>query len=285
MNDSIDFRRVAGRLENEYVREWKARGGRVAGFFCAHAPEELLWAAGILPVRVRGTGSEDTSLADQYLGSVNCGFVRHTLNRVLSGELGFLDALLLTNSCDHLRRLSDISTAKQVAPFCHYIDVPHLNSETARSRLTEQLRQLRERLESVFALSISDEQVADAVKLYNQTRRLLSRASQLRSAEPPRATGSEVLAMAVAAVSMPKDRFNALLEQRLEQLEAREHAPAGGPRLLIVGGALDDPAYVEIIESLGARVVADQLCWGAKTFSEEAEEGGDPIEAIARRIL
>ena len=69
-------------MENEFIEEWKTDGGRVAGFFCAHAPEELLWAAGMLPVRMRGTGSEDTSVADQYFGAVNCGFVRHTLNRL-----------------------------------------------------------------------------------------------------------------------------------------------------------------------------------------------------------
>src|SRR5512140_3719117 len=107
MGQQIDFRRWTGVLEDELVSESKAAGRRIVGFFCAHAPEELLWAAGLLPLRMRGTGSEDTSCADQYLGSVNCGFVRHTLNRVAAGDLAFLDGLLLTNSCDHLRRLGD----------------------------------------------------------------------------------------------------------------------------------------------------------------------------------
>jgi benzoyl-CoA reductase/2-hydroxyglutaryl-CoA dehydratase subunit BcrC/BadD/HgdB len=286
MEERIDFRRWAGPIENDSVREWKAGGGRVAGFFCANAPEEVLWAAGILPLRMRGTGSEDTSTADQYFGPVNCGFVRHTLNRVASGELAFLDGLLLTNSCDHLRRLSDICIDKQLAPFCHYVDVPHVNSESSRTRLVAQLRALKERLESAFGVTISDEKLAGALKLYNRTRLLLSRASRLRADNPPRITGSEVLAMSVAAASMPKDQFNALLERRLGQIEAGNGVPAsGGPRLLIIGGALDDPGYLEVIESLGASVVADQLCWGSKTFSEQAVEGIDPLEAIARRML
>jgi len=286
MEERIDFRRWAGPVENEYVMEWKAGGGRVVGFFCAHAPEELLWAAGILPVRLRGTGSEDTSCADQYLGSVNCSFVRHTLDRLVGGELAFLDGLLLTNSCDHLRRLSDICIDKRVAPFCFYVDVPHLNNEAAVGRLTAQLRVLKERLESSFAVAITDEKLADVLRLYNRTRLLLSRASRLRSQDPPRVTGSEVLAMAVAAASMPRDRFNALLERRLEQIEAGNGAvEVRGPRLMIIGGSLDDPGYLEVIESMGARIVADQLCWGAKTFSPQAEEGIDPIEAIARRML
>jgi benzoyl-CoA reductase subunit C len=286
MEDRIDFRRWAGPMENEFIEEWKADGGRVAGFFCAHAPEELLWAAGMLPVRMRGTGSEDTSVADQYFGAVNCGLVRHTLNRLLGGELRFLDALLLTNSCDHLRRFADLCLAKQPVPFCHYVDVPHVKSAESVARLVAQLRALRDRLQSSFSISITDEDLAGAIRLYNQTRRLLSQASALRAEDPPRLTGSELLAMAVAASSIPKDQFNALLERRLAQVRSGNGtAETSGPRLMIIGGALDDPAYLEVIESLGARIVADQLCWGAKTFCNETSESIEPIEAIARRML
>jgi len=64
MEGALDFARLIGPMENDYVKQWRAGGGRVMGFFCAHAPEELLWAAGILPLRMRGTGSQETSHAD-----------------------------------------------------------------------------------------------------------------------------------------------------------------------------------------------------------------------------
>ena len=286
MGETVDLAHLAGPMENDWVKEWKAGGGRVVGFFCSHAPEELLWAGGILPVRMRGTGSEDTSHADQYLGSFNCSFVRHTLDQVLKGDLAFLDGLLITNSCDHVRRLFDICTTKKAAPFCHYIDVPHVNSEASLTRLVEQVSDLKERLESSFSVTITEEKLADALRLYNRTRALLSKASRLRCEDPPRAAGSEILAMAVAAASTPKDRLNPLLEQRLEQLETGPvSARNKGPRLMVIGGMLDDPGYLEVIESLGASIVADQLCCGSKTFSNQADEGIDPIQAIAKRML
>jgi benzoyl-CoA reductase subunit C len=286
MGQAVDFKLLAGSIENEYLEEWKAFGRPVVGFFCAHTPEELLWAAGVLPVRLRGTGSEDTSYGDQYLGSFNCSFVRHTLSRVMKGELAFLDGLLVTNSCDHIRRLFDVFTAKEVAPFNHYLDVPHLNSEESFARLTAQLRGLKEKLESFFGVTVSREALSDAIKLYNRTRVLLGRASALRGEDPPRATGSEALALSVASASVPKDRFNQMVEQRLAELERVDPAPANpGPRLLILGGTLDDPGYLEQIESMGASIVADQLCWGSKSFVDLADEEIDPIDAIARRIL
>jgi benzoyl-CoA reductase/2-hydroxyglutaryl-CoA dehydratase subunit BcrC/BadD/HgdB len=289
MQEAVDFLHLAGPMENETVADWRAGGGRVVGFFCAHAPEELLWAAGILPLRMRGTGSEDSSNADEYMGAYNCSFVRHTLGRVLGGDLDFLDGLLVTNSCDHVRRVFDICNAKRVLPFCHYVDVPHINSEDSLARLTKQLRELAQRLESEFGVVVSEAKLVQAVKLYNRTRTLLDRASELRGEDPPRLSGSEVLAMSVAASSMPKDRVNGLLERRLAQLdrERGEKGEAGGrrPRLLFVGGMLDDPSYLEVFESLGADIVADQLCCGSKTFSHRTDEDIDPIEAIARRML
>jgi benzoyl-CoA reductase/2-hydroxyglutaryl-CoA dehydratase subunit BcrC/BadD/HgdB len=286
MEEAVDFKLLAGPIENAYVKEWKDLGRPVMGFFCAHAPEELLWAAGILPVRLRGTGSEDTSYGDQYLGSFNCSFVRHTLSQVMKGDLAFLDGLLVTNSCDHIRRLFDVFAAKEVAPFAHYLDVPHVNSEESFVRLTAELRGLQAKLESFFGVTVSQEALSDAIKLYNRTRVLLGRASALRGEDPPRATGSEALALSVASASMPKDRFNQLVEHRLAELERRASPPAiTGPRLLVIGGALDEPGYLELIESMGASVVADQLCWGSKSFLYLADEEINPIDAIARRIL
>jgi benzoyl-CoA reductase/2-hydroxyglutaryl-CoA dehydratase subunit BcrC/BadD/HgdB len=204
----------------------------------------------------------------------------------MKGDLTFLDGLLVTNSCDHIRRLFDIFAAKEVAPFNHYLDVPHVNSEESFARLREQLRLLQAKLESFFGVTISREALSEAIELHNRTRLLLARASALRAEDPPRSTGSEALALSVASASMPKDRFNQLAERRLAELERGDPSSArSGPRLLVMGGSLDEPGYLEQIESMGALVVADQLCWGSKSFADLADEEIDPIDAIARRIL
>ena len=149
------FEELASELENREIRAWREAGRRVVGTVCSSMPEEVLHAGGLLPLRLRGTGSENTSHADQHLGPFNCRFVRHTLSRLMKGDLAFLDGLLVTNSCDHIRRLFDIFAAKEVAPFNHYLDVPHLNSEESFARLTAQLRSLQAKLESFFGVTIS----------------------------------------------------------------------------------------------------------------------------------
>ncbi len=75
----------------KYARQWKAKTGRkVCGYFCSYGPEELIWAAGVLPFRIFGT-SGNISLADAHLQAYCCGLVRGGLEDALSGNLDFLD--------------------------------------------------------------------------------------------------------------------------------------------------------------------------------------------------
>ena len=295
MSGPIDFRALAGDIGNSFVRAWKSEGRPVVGYFCSHAPEELLTAAGALAIRMRGTGSESTAHADQFLGSVNCSFVRHTLDRILSGRIDFLDAVVITNSCDHIRRLYDILHAKRAVPLPLYLDVPHVRGEDSLGRVVSQLAAMKTHLERSFGVTISDEDLRNAIALHNRTRILLRRAADLRAREPGVLCASDLLTFAVASAGMPRAQFNEAFQRHLDSIEEsvkpgdseKEHDVDGstGPRLMLVGGILDDPAYLEVFESMGASIVADALCCCSKTFSVLTDEATDPLEAIARRLL
>lgn len=56
-------------------------------------------------------------------------------------------------------------------------------------------------------------------------------------------------------------------------------------RLMIVGSENDDTDFLNLVESLGAVVVADDHCTGSRYFLVETRAEGDRIVAIARRYL
>ena len=65
------FEQFGKAFENrhEYAKEWKKRtGGKVIGFLCSYAPEEILYAAGILPVRLLGA-QKSSDLVEKHLAS------------------------------------------------------------------------------------------------------------------------------------------------------------------------------------------------------------------------
>jgi benzoyl-CoA reductase subunit C len=94
-------------LPNSAINEWKAEGKKVVGFLCTYMPEEILYAADILPVRLRAPNCNEISLADVYMSHLSCTFMRSCLQFILEDKFTFLDGLVFTNSCDVVRRLYD----------------------------------------------------------------------------------------------------------------------------------------------------------------------------------
>jgi benzoyl-CoA reductase/2-hydroxyglutaryl-CoA dehydratase subunit BcrC/BadD/HgdB len=274
---------AARTLENPAIKEWKEQGGKVLGYFCSSMSEEIMTAAGLLPFRMRATGSTDTELSDAHLSSINCSFARHCLNVALSGDLGFLDGLIVPNSCDNVRRVYDHWIRQMKTPFVRMISLPRKAGEAQVDWFRDELTNLRKSMEDHFRVEITDERLEEAIRLQNKTRRLQRRLYDLRKRKAPPINGAETLTVTVAGTAMPKERYNPLLTELLEDLVEREGHTDYRARLMVMGGELDDPGYVEVIEDQGALVVTDSLCFGSRMLWKDVEEGAeDPMTALAR---
>ena len=73
--------------KTEDIMELKRQGKKVFGWLCTYVPEEIIHAAGILPIRITGYAQE-TELDDgnAYLYINNCSFSRSCLQMGLRGE-------------------------------------------------------------------------------------------------------------------------------------------------------------------------------------------------------
>ena len=274
---------AAKTLANPAIKKWKEQGGKVLGYFCSSMSEEIMTAAGLLPFRMRATGSADTELSDAHLSSINCSFTRHCLNVGLSGELDFLDGLIVPNSCDNVRRVYDHWIRQMKTPFVRMISLPRKAGESQVGWFRDELMNLRKSMEEHFGVEITDARLGEAIRLQNETRRLQRKLYELRKSRTPPINGAETLAVTVAGTAMPKVRYNQLLTELLEDLGKREGLTDYRARLMVMGGELDDPAYVEVIEDQGALVVTDSLCFGSRMLWKDVEEGAeDPMTALAR---
>ena len=280
------FLEAAESILNPEVRAWKDQGGGVVGFFCSTVPEELFTAAGLLPFRMRGTGSTSTELSDAYFSSINCSFPRHTFNQALRGEYDFLDGLVCINSCDHVRRIYDNWIRALKTPFVQVMSLPRKMGEPQIDWYYDELNILRGQLEEHFGVKVTDERIAEAIALQNQVRSLQKQLYLLRKVDKPPITGAETLAVMVAGTAMPKQRYKELLTELLEELTEKQGSRDYRARLMILGGELDDPAYLQIIEEQGGLVVTDSSCFGSRLMWMPVDEAEpDPIRALARYYI
>lgn len=267
------------------AEERKKSGQRVIGWMCIYVPEELFMAAGMLPIRIFG-GAEKTPRADAHMYSNTCSFVRSCLEEAFEGHYSFLDGLVTTNTCDHIRRLYDVWGYYQKLPFMKLFDQPQKVNEDALQRYLGQIKQLKDGLEQTFGVQITDQALGEAIETCNRTRALLHQLYELRKSDPPLITGAETLEIVRTAMVLPKEEFNRMLERFLETLPTDAPKKASGKvRLFITGSELDQPEYVALIEELGGSIVADDVCMGSRYFWDLVELKGNPLEDLAQRYF
>ncbi len=273
---------------NPVVKEWKAEGKKVVGFLCTYMPEEILYAADILPVRLRAPNCSETSLADVYMSHLSCTFMRSCLQFILEDKFTFLDGLVFTNSCDVVRRLYDNikENRRSDFPFMHFITVPHKVNEELVAWYKDELKEFAENIEKSFEVEITDAKLKQAIDVYNETRQLLRDLYELRNSDSPPISGAEVLSVVLAGNSLPKDRYNQMLRDLLNELRKRKGIAKYRARLMIAGsGGCDNPDYFGLMEEMGGLIVTDSLCFGSRYFWEPVDAGSDLLLNLARYYL
>lgn len=272
-------------LFNSWVKNWKEIGKKVVGYFCSYIPEELLYAADILPIRVRARTCTDTPLGDAYMSSTTCSYTRCCLELSNRKELNFIDGIVSCNCCDQIRRLYD--NIRYKTPFKnHYIiGVPGTVSPITLDWYKHEINKFKAYLETTYEVNVTDEKLNKAISTYNKSRELLSELYETRKGENPPVTGTETLNIINSSVSIPKSEFNAILEKKLQEIKRRDGFSNYKSRIMIVGSMLDDPEYLAIIEDLGGLVVTDSLCIGSRYFWDKVDESKNPIDALAERYL
>jgi len=281
-----EFSNAAETLVNPVLQRWKDQGGKVVGYFCSTVPEEIITAAGLTPFRMRATGSTSTEESDAFYSSINCSFPRHCFNQVLTGDFKFLDGIVCVNSCDHVRRIYDNWKRFVPTDFIEMMSLPRKTGPDQVGWYTEELAMLKDKTGKHFGVEITDDRLWKAIKLHNETRRLQKKLYELRKQEKPPITGAETLAVMVAGTAMPHDQYNEMLRELLDELSGTEGPGSHRARLLIVGGILDDPAYIKVIEDQGGLVVTDSTCFGSRLMWVEVDENAsDPISALAQYYL
>ena len=241
-----ELTKQADTLTNPYIERWKEKGERIIGYYCCYIPEEIIHAAGMLPYRIRATGSTTSELGDLYTTSTTCTFCRHSLDQAMRGEYSFLDGLVAFHSCDHISRTFDVwRYGKVPSPdsfYLRFLDIPFKTDNLATEWMTYQSDQFKRSLEEHFQVTITDDALRRSIKTYNEKRRLLNSLYELRKKEAPPISGADDLGILIASTSMPVEEFNQLLKQVLDELGGRDGFSDYRARLLLSGGQLEHPA-------------------------------------------
>jgi benzoyl-CoA reductase subunit C len=270
----------------QYAKEWKEEhGGRIVGYFCTYVPEELLYDAGVLPVRILGSHKVQ-SVTDPHISAMYCSFCRDCLAEGQKGRYDHLDGITLAQSCLHMRE--SFTTWQKHIPvdYGHYLPMPdHVQGPHAVSFLAQELGVFKESLETWLGRKIDDQAITEAIEVYNRNRRLLWEVYELRKQDKPPLTGEESMEVVLSSQMVDKQDHNAALEGLLARLAKRDVPREAGTRLMILGSEGDDTEFINMVESCEATFVIDDHCTGTRYFWNNVALDGDVLPNIAERYV
>jgi benzoyl-CoA reductase/2-hydroxyglutaryl-CoA dehydratase subunit BcrC/BadD/HgdB len=273
--------------ESVTVKAWKASAKRIIGLAYLAVPEEIIHAAEMLPFRVSGDNEPlPMELADGDLLPNNCSVLRGIWQQVLEDKYAFLDGMVNSPVCDGMRRLHDNWLEFKKLPYMDIIYFPRKATEEALKMYLIDLERWRERLSEFRGQRIRDNELKRSIALYNRTRELMQQFYELRKRERPPVTGVEALEGMKASGRMPREQYNALLEQLLDEIKRFGREIKKGKRLMIVGNDVHNSNWIAAIEELDAVVVTDEMITlGTRYFWGKVDTSLPPMEGIARHYL
>lgn len=276
-------RAYAGR--DQAALEWKLGGGQVVGCLGSDVPEELLVAAGFLPVRVCGKPGNDMTIAELYLEQGFDPLVRAQFSRIVGGAYAYLDHLIISNSSDALIRVFYYLRAirqlepQQLLPDLYFFDFLHTPFRMSALYNRDRFRELKQVVESWRGQPIMAAELDEAIAICNENRALLRKLQILRNSS--HLSGVQVLQIMGASLFLPRRQHTRLLQEFLSG--ADDLLPIPGVRLFVTGSAQDHTEFYELVESCGALIVGEDHELGSRLFAGEIDPTVDPVDGIVDR--
>ncbi|MDP8225533.1 MAG: 2-hydroxyacyl-CoA dehydratase family protein [Candidatus Lernaella stagnicola] len=245
-------------------------------------PYELLVAAGLRASEWWGFETE-TSRADAHYPAFVCTVVKANFETVLADGADIDGMVFPSATCDSIQNSAGLFRRHFPDKFSAYFRMTqNPESKAAATFLRHEIGRVKTDLEAWIGREITEDDLRSAIQSVNRfraaVRNILDKLAEGKVSVPV----SRIYTAIKGAAADIGDESAALLEQYAEEIEVTE---PDGPCLMLVGMVPDPVDVLDMMENAGAHIVGDDLGLGWRTFAVDASEAGDPIDALAQRLL
>lgn len=273
---------------DEQLKAYKAQGKKAIGVMPYYAPEELVFAAGMVPMGMWGTNTKNIKEAKEYCASFYCSLAQLDLEMLLDGTLDDLDGVIMTTLCDTLRPMSQnirVAMAKlNKMPTIFLAHPQNRRPEYGIQYTVSQYRNVKEQLEEIAGTKITDDALMNAIKVYNQSRAERRRFVKLAGEHPEAVSAVNRSAVLKASYFMLKDEYTEALKALNDELEALPKSDWKGVRIVTSGIICDNPDLLQILDDNQIAIAMDDVAHESRSFRTDAPEEGDPMRALAQQF-
>lgn len=264
----------------EAVDSFKKETGKGAvGIMPVYAPEEIVHAAGYLPVGIWG-GQTTVSKARAYLPAFACSIMQTVMEMQIEGVYDDMDAILFSVPCDTLKCLSQKWKGK--SPVIVFTHPQNRVIEAANAFLKEEYKIVREKLEDILKVKITDEDLNDSIEIYNKNRKAMRDFCDIAEKYPQIIDPMKRHAVIKSRFFMEKSRHTKLVNELIDEISKLPVEEWKGKKVILTGIMAEPNEVLEILKENQLAVVADDLAQESRQYRVDVPEGKDPLYRLAK---
>lgn len=263
--------------------KYLAQGKKAIGCFPYYIPEEIVYAADMVPFGIWGQTGGTINAAKEYFAAFYCTIAQLNLEMGLKGTLDGLSGVIASSMCDTLRPFTqNFRVACPQFPFMFLAHPQNRRPEYGVEFTMAQYKNVKDKLEEIGGSPISNESLKNAIKVYNESRASRRHFVKLAGEHPELITARQRNAVLKSAYFTLKSEHTVLLNELNDLLEKAPIVEWKGTKIVTSGIVLDSPSLLEIIESNNMTIVADDVAHESRAIRVDVPQNEeDPMKALA----
>ena len=276
------------------IKSVRDQGKKFVGFYCVFAPQELIVAAGAVPVTLCATKEEPIADGEKYLPRNFCPLIKSSYGFAITEKCAFFnnsEFIIGETTCDGKKKMFELmETFKPVV----VLEVPQsAKGESQKAYWRSEVARCKTEIEKRLGVEITDEKMKAAIKELNEQRALMRELAHLNTAIPAPLSGLDLLKVMWARnFTFDRAAFNQQLKDLIAELKVMKAKgegamPKTSKRIIVTGvpTGVGAEKILKIIEESGAAIVYIENCSGMKQYLFDVATTDSPLDAIADKYL
>jgi len=257
----------------------KLTGKGAVGIMPVYSPEEIVYASGFLPMGIWG-GQKTISKARTYLPPFACSVMQSVMEMQLEGEYDDLEAVIFSVPCDTLKCMSQ--KWKGSSPVIVFTHPQNRKISAANEFLCEEFNIVRNNLENLLNVTITDESINRSIEIYNDNRKAMREFSDLAAIYPNLISPAKRHIVMKSRLMMDKAKHTVLVKELMDKIKKKPVKHWDGIKVVLTGITAEPGDLLEILSENRIAVVADDLAQESRQFRNDIPEGDSPISRLAK---
>ena len=277
-----EFKAIADNPRKAMDDYKKETGKGAVGIMPVYCPEEIVHAAGYLPIGMWGAQKKQISKARTYLPPFACSIMQSVMELQLEGVYDDLEAVIFSVPCDTLKCMSQKWNRPVPAIVFTHPQNRKIAKDAANVFAREEFNIVKEKLEDILDVHISNKAIKNSIAVYNDNRAACREFSDVAAEYAAVVTPSDRHAVIKARWFMEKSRHTALVKELIAALKAEPAPEFKGKKIIVTGIQVEPYDVLDIFQENGFAIVADDLAQETRNFRQDVPDDDDALMALAR---